>query len=71
MAEEIFISYSRKDIAFAHLLVEALKTQEMVPWIDWESIPPSADWLAEIYRAIEGALSSNLSQLTCRRVNSQ
>lgn len=55
MEEEIFISYSRKDIAFARLLVDALKAQQMMPWIDWEDIPPSADWLAEIYRAIEGA----------------
>lgn len=52
---DVFISYSRKDIAFAHILVDALKFNELETWIDWEDIPPSADWLNEIYRAIEAA----------------
>ena len=52
---DVFISYSRKDIAFAHILVDALKSNNLETWIDWEDIPPSADWLAEIYRAIEAA----------------
>ena len=52
---DVFISYSRKDIAFAHILVDALKSNALETWIDWEDIPPSADWLDEIYRAIEAA----------------
>jgi WD40 repeat protein len=52
---DIFISYSRKDIAFARLLHEALKASELETWIDWQDIPPSADWLAEVYEAIEQA----------------
>jgi hypothetical protein len=52
---DAFISYSRKDIAFARLLHQALKENDLETWIDWQDIPPSADWLAEVYEAIEGA----------------
>ena len=52
---DVFISYSRKDIAFAQLLHEALIENGLETWIDWQDIPPGADWLAEIYEAIEGA----------------
>jgi len=52
---DIFISYSRKDIAFARILHEALKENDLETWIDWQDIPPSADWLAEVYEAIEQA----------------
>jgi len=52
---DVFISYSRKDIAFARLLHEALKDNDLETWIDWQDIPPSADWLAEVYEAIECA----------------
>lgn len=43
---DVFISYSRKDIAFARLLHNALQGSELDTWIDWQDIPPSADWLA-------------------------
>jgi WD40 repeat protein len=52
---DIFISYSRQDIAFARLLHKALEENELETWIDWQDIPPSADWLAEVYEAIEEA----------------
>ena len=52
---DVFISYSRKDIAFARILHEALKAKQLDAWIDWQDIPPSADWLAEVYAAIEQA----------------
>ncbi|MFL7892219.1 MAG: toll/interleukin-1 receptor domain-containing protein [Anaerolineales bacterium] len=52
---DVFISYSRKDIAFARLLNKALEESELDTWIDWQDIPPSADWLAEVYEAIEAA----------------
>jgi hypothetical protein len=52
---DVFISYSRDDIAFARILHDALKAKDLDTWIDWQDIPPSADWLAEVYRAIEAA----------------
>jgi WD40 repeat protein len=52
---DIFISYSRKDIAYARLLHESLKENEFETWIDWQDIPPSTDWLREVYTAIETA----------------
>lgn len=50
---DVFISYSRKDIAFARRLHQALRDNAIEAWIDWEDIPPSTQWLAEIYEAIE------------------
>jgi hypothetical protein len=52
---DVFISYSRKDIAFARLLHNALEESDLETWIDWQDIPPSPDWLAEVYEAIEAA----------------
>jgi len=52
---DVFISYSRKDIAFARILHEALAENDLETWIDWQNIPPSADWLTEVYEAIEQA----------------
>lgn len=52
---DVFISYSRKDIAFARMLHKALQDSGLETWIDWQDIPPSADWLEEVYDAIEGA----------------
>jgi len=50
---DVFISYSRKDIAFARLLHQSLVENNLETWIDWQDIPPSADWLAEVFEAIE------------------
>jgi WD40 repeat protein len=52
---DVFISYSRKDIAFARLLHTSLKNNGFETWIDWQDIPPSVDWMAEVHEAIEGA----------------
>lgn len=52
---DVFISYSRKDSAFAKRLTNALKVREKDVWIDWEDIPRAEDWLNEIYSGIESA----------------
>ena len=52
---DIFISYSRKDIAYARLLHKALNENDLETWIDWQDIPPSTEWLQEVYTAIEQA----------------
>jgi hypothetical protein len=51
----IFISYSRKDLAFAQKIVDALAANDLDTWIDWKSIPKGEDWEQEIYHGIEGA----------------
>ena len=51
----LFLSYSRKDQAFARRLYEALEGQNRDAWVDWEGIPPTAEWLKEVFAAIEGA----------------
>ncbi len=52
---KVFISYSRKDGDFAHKMVEALEASGCDTWIDWEDIPPIADWMEQIHKGIEEA----------------
>lgn len=50
---EVFISYSRRDKEFVRRLHEALLAQKRDVWVDWEDIPPTADWRAEIRGGID------------------
>ncbi len=52
---DVFISYSRKDIAFARLIRESLQQSEIDTWIDWERIPIGEKWWTEICGAIQAA----------------
>jgi WD40 repeat protein len=51
----LFVSYSRRDVAFVRRLHEGIVARGHDTWFDWEGIPPSADWMREIHRAIEAA----------------
>lgn len=74
---DLFISYSRKDIAYARILHKALKENDFETWIDWQDIPPSVDWLKEVYTAIEQAnvfifilsASSTLSEVCQKEID--
>lgn len=52
---DVFISYSRKDRDFVRKLHDHLQRAKRDVWVDWEDIPPSAEWLQEIEQAIEAA----------------
>jgi WD40 repeat protein len=52
---DFFISYAREDQAFVRRLHEALSEEKRQTWVDWQDIPPTAEWLKEIYSAIEAA----------------
>jgi WD40 repeat protein len=52
---DVFISYSRKDKDFVLRLHNALQERGRSAWVDWEGIPPSAEWMQEINSAIEAA----------------
>jgi hypothetical protein len=52
---EMFISYAREDQGFARDLNAGLQILQRDTWIDWHSIPDSAEWRAEIFAAIESA----------------
>ncbi|MCA9890716.1 MAG: tetratricopeptide repeat protein, partial [Anaerolineae bacterium] len=52
---DVFISYSRKDSAFARKLERALYDIGQESWVDWSSIPYSEDWWQEICAGIDGA----------------
>jgi len=55
MTTDVFISYSRKDQDFVRQLFVALEAENRVAWVDWEGIPLTADWWAEIQGGIEAA----------------
>jgi len=50
-----FISYSRRDKVFVQKLEAALEGAGVNTWVDWQGIPLSADWMAEIKAAIESS----------------
>ncbi|MCM8921742.1 MAG: toll/interleukin-1 receptor domain-containing protein, partial [Candidatus Thiodiazotropha sp.] len=52
---DAFISYSRKDQAFVKKLYDALALKKQEIWVDWQGIPPTAEWLTEVYGAINEA----------------
>ena len=51
----VFISYSRRDQGFVRRLHDALSVEGRDTWVDWEDIPPTAEWMPEIYSAINAA----------------
>lgn len=51
----VFISYSRHDLAFVRRLHAALDALSRNAWVDWQGIAPTAEWMAEIRRGIDGA----------------
>jgi len=57
---EIFISYSRRDIEFVRRFIKGLNDAGYGSdkiWVDWEDIPPSSQWEDEIRKGIETANS--------------
>jgi TIR domain len=52
---DVFISYSRRDKDFVRKLHDALAGVNRDTWVDWEGIPPTAEWLKEVYSGIESA----------------
>ena len=52
---DVFVSYSRADRAFVQWLSQALADRGRRTWVDWQNIPPSAEWMAEIRAAIDAA----------------
>ena len=52
---DVFISYSRKDIQFAQRIHHELEARDREPWVDWQDIPPTSEWLDEVYAGIQAA----------------
>jgi hypothetical protein len=52
---DVFISYSRRDKSFVRTLFDRFKADGRNIWVDWEDIPPTANWWSEIEAGIEGS----------------
>jgi hypothetical protein len=46
---DVFISYSRKDTAFVRRLSDAPEQRQREPWVDWEGIRPTEEFMLAIY----------------------
>src|SRR6266852_5505314 len=55
LPEYAFLSYSRRDQAFAARLAQDLRARGIRLWFDQLDIPPGANWDVEIHRALHGA----------------
>ncbi len=71
---DVFISYSRADAAVVRRIHAGLLTAGREPWVDWNDIPPTAQWMEEIRSAIDAAQDvvvvlspAALDSATCRR----
>jgi WD40 repeat protein len=51
----VFLSYSRQDQPFVRRLFDGLTAAGKDVWVDWAGIPPSAQWLEEVFAGIDGA----------------
>jgi hypothetical protein len=52
MAERVFISYSRKDLAFVKRLAADLEARGLAVWLDKGDITPGAEWKAALENAV-------------------
>jgi hypothetical protein len=52
---KVFISYSRKDLGFAQLIVAALEARGLAPTIDTRDLPKLEDWRRELLGFIRAA----------------
>ena len=52
---DVFVSYSSKDIAYVDTLDAQFREAHRDPWIDWDDIQSGEDWWASICRGIEAA----------------
>lgn len=52
---DVFLSYSRRDLAFVRRLSEALKACGLDVWVDLDDIIPSSRWMDEIHANIADA----------------
>ena len=55
MNTRVFISYSRRDKEFVQKLDGDIGALGLDTWVDWENIPLTSDWWAEIERGILNA----------------
>ncbi|MCP4113181.1 MAG: toll/interleukin-1 receptor domain-containing protein [Desulfobacteraceae bacterium] len=65
---KVFISYAREDQKAAIKLFNKLKTEGVIPWIDYENILAGHNWKATVKQAIKGS-SYFLALLSSNSVN--
>ena len=68
---DVFISYARRDIDFVRHLFDQLTTRDRAPQADWQDIPPTSDWLAEICRGVEATVDTFLFIFSLASVTSE
>jgi WD40 repeat protein len=71
---DVFVSYSRADLARAQQIVERLEAAGRSVWVDWSGIPPTAEWMSEVESGIDACAgvvvllsSSSIASEVCGR----
>jgi WD40 repeat protein len=61
---DLFVSYARRDSERVRRICDALERQGLDCWVDWDDIPPTAEWMVEVEGAIRsaGAIIAMLSE---------
>jgi len=49
----VFVSCSRKDIEFTQRIHQELESRNQELWVDWQDIPPTSEWLDEVYAGVQ------------------
>jgi hypothetical protein len=52
---DVFLSYSRKNTPFVRSIASHISSKGYEIWVDWDDIPETADWWAEICAGIDAA----------------
>jgi hypothetical protein len=71
---DAFISYARVDVEFVRKINEELVAMKRETWVDWLAIPPTAEWMEEVFAGIEAADNfifiispESVGSATCRK----
>ena len=49
----IFISYSRKDVVYAEKLINTLRREGFIPWVDMEGLGAGTYWQTRLQKQIK------------------
>jgi hypothetical protein len=66
MTQNVFISYSRREVGFVDDLANHLEKEQYTVWLDYRSLVPGKPWLDQIH---EGIVNSNIILLVVSKAS--
>ena len=65
---DVFISYAHEDVDFVRQVADALERRGKAVWVDWQDVPPSAKWRAEMRSAVVTRCGPSASTSSSRAI---